>query len=192
MSAWGLTRRPREENEQLKYQPSRFSAVIGRPGSSEPGRPITALNREGWHLLSRWFLTIACCEPHNTDPCDWLSHTSRERSALAVPSIWATRNSFLRRLGWPDLRAHTHTIWKLPTLKSQVVFKIFHLQYTGLLPRQNSVGWIHLDLITRFLRGCNRLAPSVTSNHTQVPPNSSESCAVRINKNHDTDLVNHT
>ena len=40
-------RGPREEEEQTKYQPSRFSAVIGRPGSDKPGRPITALNREG-------------------------------------------------------------------------------------------------------------------------------------------------
>ena len=37
-------RRPGEEEEQPKCQPTRFSAVIGR---SEPGQPITALNREG-------------------------------------------------------------------------------------------------------------------------------------------------
>ena len=33
-----------------EMQPTRFSAVIGRPGSDEPGRPITAQNREGWHF----------------------------------------------------------------------------------------------------------------------------------------------
>ena len=38
-------RRPEEENKQPKSQPSPFSAVIGRPGSDEPGRLITALNR---------------------------------------------------------------------------------------------------------------------------------------------------
>ena len=42
--------RPRRSREEVKNQPSRFSAVIGRPGSDEPGRPITALNWEGWHF----------------------------------------------------------------------------------------------------------------------------------------------
>ena len=43
-SPWPRTRRPGEEEEQSKCQPNLFSAVIGRPGSDEPGRPITAQN----------------------------------------------------------------------------------------------------------------------------------------------------
>ena len=36
-----------EKYQQPKCQPSQFSAVIGRPGSDEPGQPITELNQDG-------------------------------------------------------------------------------------------------------------------------------------------------
>ena len=44
----GRKYRPRilgEEEEHSKCEPFRFSAVNGRPGSDEPGWPITALNQ---------------------------------------------------------------------------------------------------------------------------------------------------
>ena len=37
----------REDEEWPNCQPTRFSAAIGRPGSGEPGRPFTALERVG-------------------------------------------------------------------------------------------------------------------------------------------------
>ena len=45
-----ITREGKVYYQYLKCRLTQFSAVIGRPGSDEPGRPITVLNRVGLHF----------------------------------------------------------------------------------------------------------------------------------------------
>ena len=44
MTLLGLNKETVRGGRKAEFQPSQFSAVIGRPGSTLSGRPITALN----------------------------------------------------------------------------------------------------------------------------------------------------